>query len=127
LELDARLELIRSLIPLGLSAIYEELDREVLELAGARYDRRGGHRHGSNPGSVRLGGQRVPIRVPRVRGEEGEVPLRSYRKLRGDGEVNEVLQRRVLYGISCRNYEAASESISGAIGLSSSKVSREFI
>ena len=35
--------------------------------------------------------------------------------------------KRVLYGISCRNYEAAAESVPGAIGLSSSTVSRSFI
>ena len=34
---------------------------------------------------------------------------------------------RVLYGISCRNYEAAAEAIPGAIGLSGSTVSRGFI
>jgi transposase-like protein len=33
----------------------------------------------------------------------------------------------VLYGISCRNYEAAAEAIPGAIGLSSSSVSRSFV
>ena len=38
-----------------------------------------------------------------------------------------VLLKRVLYGISCRNYEAAAESVPGAIGLSSSTVSRHFI
>ena len=43
------------------------------------------------------------------------------------GEVDEVLLRRVLYGISCRNYEAAAEAIPGAIGLSSSTVSRAFV
>ena len=35
--------------------------------------------------------------------------------------------RRVLYGISCRNYEAAAAAVPGAIGLSSSTVSRGFI
>ena len=35
--------------------------------------------------------------------------------------------RRVLYGISCRNYAAAAAAIPGAIGLSSSTVSRGFI
>ena len=73
LELDTRVELIRALIPLGLAEIYSVLDEEVRELAGERYERSGGHRHGTNPGSVRLGGQRVPIRVPRLRGEGGEM------------------------------------------------------
>jgi transposase-like protein len=33
----------------------------------------------------------------------------------------------VLYGISCRDYEAAAEAVPGAIGLSSSTVSRRFV
>jgi transposase-like protein len=131
MDLEPRIEMIRALIPLGLAEIYRTLEEEVSALAGERYGRKGGEeagsRHGSNRGSVRLGGQRVPIRVPRVRGEEGEVPLTSYRKLRGSGEADEVLLRRVLYGISCRNYEGAAESIPGAIGLSSSTVSRRFV
>ena len=53
--------------------------------------------------------------------------MTSYRKLRGSGETDEMLLRRVLYGISCRNYEAAAESIPGSIGLSSSTVSRRFV
>jgi len=32
-----------------------------------------------------------------------------------------------LYGISCRNFEQAAEQIPGAIGLSSSSVSRKFV
>jgi putative transposase len=130
-DLDAKVELIRGLIPLGLMHAHELLDQEVRALAGPlrlREDGRAGNRHGSNPGSVRLGGQRVPIRVPRVRSSQGEIPLRSYGMLHdSDGEVDPVLLRRVLYGISCRNYEAAAESIPGAIGLSSSTVSRAFV
>lgn len=97
LELDAKVEAIRGLIPLGLMHIQELLDREVLELAGprrARADGAPGVRYGSNPGSVRLAGQRVPIRVPRVRGERSEIPLRSYQALHGSGEVDEGLLRR---------------------------------
>jgi hypothetical protein len=40
---------------------------------------------------------------------------------------DEILMERVMYGISCRNYEAASEAIPGAIGLSNSTVSRQFV
>ena len=61
LELDAQVELIRSLVPLGLLQIEELLDAEVTALAGARYARKDGltegRRHGHNPGTVGLAGQ----------------------------------------------------------------------
>ena len=112
--------------------IEELLDEEVTALAGERYARKapsvGGRRHGSNPGTVGLAGQRVPIRVPRIRHvTKSEIPLRSYEALHGDRAVNDLLLRRVLYGISCRNYAAAAEAIPRAIGLSGSTVSRAFI
>lgn len=134
LAVHARVETIQALIPLGLMHVQEVLRREVETLAGARYGRQaGGKEHvrfGSNPGSVRLAGQRVGIRVPRVRDQRTslEVPLESYRALREQGEaVHEKLLKRVLYGISCRDYEAAAEALPGAIGLSSSTVSRQFV
>ena len=75
LELDTKVELIRSLIPLGLMHVQEVLDQEVTALAGERYARKdasvGGRRHGTNPGTVGLAGQRVPIRVPRMRSVAG--------------------------------------------------------
>jgi transposase-like protein len=131
LELDSRLELIRELVPLGLMHVQEELDREVVSLAGERYMRKAEevrhYRHGTNPGTVRVLGQRLPIAVPRVRGPEGEVRLQSYDDLHRGGELNELLFRRVLYGISSRNYERTAAEIPGAIGLSSSSVSRGFV
>ena len=92
LEVDAKVELIRSLVPLGLMHIEELLDEEVTALAGERYARKdpsvAGRRHGSNPGTVGLAGQRVPIRVPRLRHVAGsEIPLRSY-------EADTMVQRR---------------------------------
>ena len=132
LDVDSKVEMIRALVPLGLMHVEELLDEEVKALAGERYARKEarfrGRRHGSNPGTVGLGGQRVPVRVPRVRSVAGgEIPLRTYDELSPGGAVNELLLRRVLYGISCRNYESAAEAIPGAIGLSSSTVSRGFV
>jgi len=40
LDIDTKLEMIRALIPIGIMAIYEELDQEVVKLAGARRSRR---------------------------------------------------------------------------------------
>jgi len=79
LDLDPRIELIRQLIPLGLAEVGRLLDEEVEGLAGLRHARKdeggGSYRHGHNPGSVRLGGQRHPVSVPRVRDSAGEVRL----------------------------------------------------
>jgi len=131
LNAEARIELIQALIPVALAEVGRTLGEEVEQLAGQRHARKGEgesyYRHGSNPGTVRLGGQRHPVRVPRVRGPDGEVRLESYDRLHGaSGDVDEGLYRKVLLGISCRDYEAAVEAVPGAIGLSKSTVSREF-
>jgi len=93
MEPDGRMELIRALIPLGLMAVYEELDREVEELAGRRHGRKPEgdrlYRHGTNRGSVKLAGRRVPIKAPRVRGPHGEVRLDSYDALHRGGDLDE--------------------------------------
>ena len=132
LELEAKVELIRSLVPLGLMHVEELLDAEVTALAGGHYARKdasvGGRRHGSNPRDGRAGRPaRADSRAPDSSCAGSEIPLRSYEALHGDRAVNDVLLKRVLYGISCRNYEAAAEAIPGAIGLSGSTVSRGFI
>jgi len=129
---DSRVELIQALIPLGLMHIQDELKKEVENLAGERYRRKAVeeqcYRHGTNNGSVKLAGQRIPITVPRVRSQDGEMRLKSYDRFHDNpGEIDEQLFRKVLYGISCRNYEKAAEEIPGAIGITSSTVSRNFI
>jgi transposase-like protein len=129
---DTKVALIQQLIPLGLMHVQETLEAEVEELAGMRHARKtngeAGSRYGSNPGSVRIGGQRLRVRVPRVRGADGELPLWSYQTLHtGGGDVDDELLRRVLYGISCGNYERAAATVPGAIGLSGSSVSRSFV
>lgn len=131
MQVDTRLDLIRALIPIGLSYVAAELEQEVVNLAGVRNSRKANldtpRRHGTNPGSVKLAGQTIPIRVPRLRAPDGEVSLATYENLHQGGNLNDQVFRQVLYGISCRNYEQAAEQIPGAIGLSSSTVSRKFI
>ena len=111
LEVDAKVELIRSLIPLGLMHIEELLDEEVTALAGELQPRDG-----------RVG---RPARAEVSATAGGDVRARLTSCDRS--YVNDLLLRRVLYGISCRNYAAAAEAIPGAIGLSGSTVSRAFI
>lgn len=129
LQVDSRMELIEQLIPLGLMKVQEELQEEVRSLAGEKYSRGRNVRYGVNPGSVVLGGQRVGLDVPRVRDKARmkELPLKNYGRLHKGNSMDESALRRILKGISCRDYESASMAVPEAFGLSSSTVSRRFI
>ena len=123
--LDGRM--IQWLIPLGLQAVTEELQRAVVELAGRRYERKGSDQ--SQPGSVYLGDQKLPVEVPRLRNvaSDTEVSLPSYQALQTPRQMDEGLLLRMLKGIATRNYEACAETVPEAFGLSSSSVSRRYV
>jgi hypothetical protein len=131
--LDARVALIQALIPVGLQAVEDVLQQEVAALAGPRYARRDGApevvRWGRQRGSVYLADQKLPIQVPRVRNREAgvEVPLQSYHRLQQPRAADEGMLRRILYGLSCRDYRAAAQAVPEAFGLSRSAVSRRYI
>lgn len=83
-EQDTTIAVIQELIPLGLKAVGEELQREVQELAGKRYQHGGDiSRWGFQAGSVYLRDQKLPIMVPRIRHTKAnqEIRLTSYEKL----------------------------------------------
>ena len=123
LEVDAKVELIRSLVPLGLMHIEELLDEEVTALAGERYARKapsvGGRRHGSNPGTVGLAGQRVPIPDPghahvgRIHAARGDF----YLSTNGDGIAQDhEIGRRNNLPRSSRTFRPASRRRDPATG-----------
>lgn len=132
-EVNARVAMIQALIPLGLRAVAEELDREVEELAGVRYARHDGRpelvRWGRQQGSVYLADQKLPVMVPRVRDRQRgvEQPLLTYEQLQQPRGMDEGLLRRVLGGLACREYEACAEAVPEAFGLKRSSVSRRFV
>jgi len=132
-DLDARVELIQALIPLGLSAVKHLLQQEVVQWAGARYRHGDGSadyaRWGKQRGSVYLADQKLPIRVPRVRNVERgqEVPLATYQALRDRRRADESALRKVLKGLSCRDYESCVEPMAQTFGLSASSLSRRFV
>jgi len=132
LDLDSKVALIQELIPLGLMHIEEELRVEIRRLAGDKYQRNGlpGHdRWGKQKGSVYVKDQKIPIMVQRVRDtiNDNEVSLRSYEKFQQPTNLDEGLFRRVLHGLSCRNYRECAEAIPEAFSLSPSTVSRRYI
>lgn len=133
LDIDTKVSLIEMLVPLGLMCIKDELDRAVNEIAGMRYSREGGitgySRWGRQRGSVYIGEHKVPIMVPRVRDtiRNREVPLDIYQKLQNPTRIDDMAFKRVLHGLSCRDYEACAQAIPDAFSLSPSSISRRFI
>ena len=85
-----------------------------VELPGLEVDvRRGqgsvpGHaRWGGQRGSVYLADQKVAIAVPRVRDTRRgqEIPLSAYQALQDPRRADDASLRKVLKGLSCRDYE----------------------
>lgn len=130
---NTRIEMIQALIPIGLMAVADQLEEEVERLTGERYSRQGGlpghYRWGSQPTSIYLSDQKIRIDATRVRNslKNEEVPLQTCQALKSPREADEGLLRRILLGLSCRNYESCAEAIPETFGLSSSAVSRRFI
>jgi putative transposase len=123
---------------LGLEVMGELMDVEVVELAGpkGKHDpARTAMRHGSQPGTVTLGGRRLGVRRPRVRttGEAAhEVPLESYSAFASTDLLAEGIVARMLAGLSTRRYPAGLEPVGSEVeqtarGTSKSAVSRRFV
>ena len=133
-NVDTRVSLIQALIPIALQSVNELLQQEVEQLAGPRYSRQkedvgGNYRWGQQSGSVYLGDQKLPVEVPRVRNPATgkEVTLDSYKKLQTPTELDEKLLLKVLYGLSCHQYEKVTLTVPESFGLSASSTSRRFI
>lgn len=103
------------------------MDRE--EQAGPDYrpSKAGLHKWASQPGSIYLGDQKISVARPRLRGPDGEVPLRTYESLKQRGGFSEELLGEVLRGMSARSYEETVRHASKAVGVSPSSVSRHLV
>jgi len=76
-----------------------------------------------------LGGQKLPIERPRVRRADGggEVPLESYARLHSADAVDEAVLRRMVRGVSTREYEQVVDMAPDGFGVAKSCVSRGFV
>lgn len=128
---DSRAILIQMLIPLGLKAVQEELERELKHLVGEKHSRVNTElvRWGKNPGSVYLGDQKVPVDVPRLRNKitDSEQPLAIYQSLQNPHIIENHVLSQVINGLSQRRYEESAFRVAETFGISGSSVSRKFI
>jgi len=121
----------------GLQVMEAMMQESVTALAGPRGrhqpDRRA-VRHGTEAGSVALGGRRVPVRRPRVRatGGSGELPVGAYEAFSGSELLGEIALERMMAKLSTRRYRAGLEPVGTEVeakarSTSKSAVSRRFV
>jgi transposase-like protein len=119
-------------VELGLLVASAILEDEVTRLCGQRYQRQPGRSHtryGHQRGTVMLAGQKLPIERPRVRGASGggEVPLQTYVQLQSPDAMPQAVLRRMVRGVSTREYEHVVDMARDGFGVAKSSVSRGFV
>jgi transposase-like protein len=128
----ARESLSSFAVEVGLCLAQCLLEDEVTQRCGPRYRHlaeRQETRYGHQAGFVTLGGQKLPIRKPRVRLARGgsEVELERYGLLQSPEAMPEAALRRMVNGVSCRRYENVVDLACDGFGVKRSSVSRGFV
>lgn len=117
---------------MGLLIAVRILEDEVQRRCGARHERlpdREVTRYGRQQGVVTLAGQKLHVRRPRIRHVDGrgEAALETYELLQCEDAMPEATLRRMVRGVSCRDYEAVVDLGREGFGVKKSSVSRGFV
>ena len=116
---------------MGLVLAEQLMESEACELVGPYHKRKRDRRYyrwGKEAGYIVLGGQKFPVLRPRVRSLEGqEAVLQTYLRLQSDGDRQRGVLKRLLAGVSSRDYSKVLEDFYDAYGIAKSTVSRTFI
>jgi putative transposase len=117
-----------------MTAMFEEDVTRLCGPGGQHNPDRAGYRHGTEAGSVTLGGRRIPVTRPRVRAADGsgELHLASYDLFSSTEVLGQLAMEKMLAGLSSRRYprglEPAGQAVEAqAASTSRSAVSRRFV
>jgi len=134
---DMREGLLALAVGAGLQVMQSLMEADVAAACGPRGKHnpdRVATRHGTQRGSVTLGGRRVPVTRPRVRAADGtgELPVPAYEVFNGTELLGKLAMERMLAGVSTRRYPAALEPVGSGVedqarSTSKSAVSRKFV
>ena len=121
----------------GLQVMATMMQHDVAALCGpkGRHDPlRSAVRHGTEAGSVTLGGRRVPVRRPRVRTADNtaELPVPSYEVFSSSELLDGLALEKMMAKLSTRRYPAGLEPVGATVAAtakstSRSSVSRRFV
>jgi putative transposase len=117
---------------IGLKVAGLLLEDEVNQRCGLRYERvpeRTATRYGHQRGVVVIAGQKLPIRRPRIRYTQrcGEAELETYGRLQSPEAMPQSVLKRLVRGVSCRDYEGVVDLAREGFGVKKSSVSRSFV
>ena len=132
--IDTKIALLQHYQHLGCLLAEEIMAEEVRLLAGASYSRNkpyGGRysRWGTNPGSVKLDHEKVPVEVQRLYDHDigGTIGLKTYRRLHKMEPPENAVIDGIIKGLSMSDYQAVIGRLAESFGLSRSSVSLRFI
>jgi transposase-like protein len=127
----AREGLLAMSVAAGLAVMEAMFEAEISEIAGPK----GKHnpdrvavRHGTEKGSVTLGGRRISVDRPRARSIDGhEVPLQAYAHFAADGLLSQVVMERMLAGVATRRHARTAEPVGEQVSTTAKSTSRSAI
>jgi putative transposase len=104
---DMREGLLALAVGAGLQVMAQLMEADVTAVCGpkGKHDPdRAATRHGTEAGSVTLGGRRVPVQRPRIRTADGsgEVPVPAYELFTSTELLGKMAMERMLAGLSTR-------------------------
>jgi transposase-like protein len=127
--LDSQHLLISALLPPAVKEFLAQCEAEVAKICGQRHAR--GRellsRWGPQAGSIYLGGQKVAVQKPRVRGAEGEHVLSTYERFQDPKLFDQQVFQEGIRRVSQRDYEKGLPKIAASFGMSKSKVSKSWV
>ena len=134
---DVQEGLLAMAVGTGLQVMAAMMNADVEAVCGPRGKHdlaRTAVRHGSEDGSVTLGGRRVPVTRPRMRATDGsgELPVASYELFSQTEVLGRMAMARMLAGLSTRRYPLGLEPVGARVeasarSTSKSAVSRRFV
>ena len=103
-------------VAVGLGVLSEMMAEEVEEVCGPKHKHnpdRTAYRHGTDDGTVGLGGGRLEIERPRMRAKDGsgEVPVRICEHFACRDPLQRVVMERMLAGVWTRRFRRTQEPV----------------
>ena len=116
----------------GFLVMHEMMNAEMTAKVGAAKHAKVADReanwHGDAPGSVVLGGRRVPVQRPRGRTTDRcEIELDTYATFTNDDLLSELVMERMLAGVATRRHVRVNEPVGEELAASARSTSRSSV